>query len=471
VAPVGVEAGFEKGYINYCQVYAKTLAMPLWTGAVCIPRPIFNEMQGFPNGIKLGEDFLLWIRIALKYKVAFLNNPLAYYNQDVDADNRLTGRLVAPDKNYLWQLDYLTEVESQNIDYKQLIDGLRCYDLRPYYLSREYNIDTFQEIKKVDFTKQSFKVRCFYKLPLFAVRMNVFIHTICYKAYIKMQQIAAKLVEQCWEVGLLENDFESVMNGELSVKWIETGYKDRWFADPFILDVNDAEVKILVEEYFYNEKKGRIAEITIERCSNKLIKNKTLLDIPTHLSFPAIWREKDTIYVYPENSASGSLFLYRYTENGLVFDSILGIEPLTDAIMTDFFAEHRLYSTCMPSPNGNDLGLYLLDKGVFHLAKIIKFSNCDARMAGDFFKYKNKIYKPSQDCSRRYGGAIRIYETEDGISFNYKVTLTSPHPSLKLGLHTINSFKGVTVVDAVGYRYSIAGKIISALIFIKKKLH
>jgi glycosyltransferase involved in cell wall biosynthesis len=30
VAPIGVDACFEKGYINYCKVYAKTLAMPIW---------------------------------------------------------------------------------------------------------------------------------------------------------------------------------------------------------------------------------------------------------------------------------------------------------------------------------------------------------------------------------------------------------------------------------------------------------
>ncbi len=43
VSPIGVELGFEKGYINYCQVYAKTLAMPLWTGAVCIPRKVYED--------------------------------------------------------------------------------------------------------------------------------------------------------------------------------------------------------------------------------------------------------------------------------------------------------------------------------------------------------------------------------------------------------------------------------------------
>jgi len=36
VAPIGVEAGFGKGYINYCQVYAKTLAMPLTSISVSI---------------------------------------------------------------------------------------------------------------------------------------------------------------------------------------------------------------------------------------------------------------------------------------------------------------------------------------------------------------------------------------------------------------------------------------------------
>ena len=28
IASIGVEEGFEKGYINYCQVYSKTMNMP-----------------------------------------------------------------------------------------------------------------------------------------------------------------------------------------------------------------------------------------------------------------------------------------------------------------------------------------------------------------------------------------------------------------------------------------------------------
>lgn len=166
VASVGVESGFEKGYINYCQVYAKTMYMPLWTGAVCVPRNVFDEMHGFPTGIKLGEDFLLWIRIALKYKVAFLNKPLSNYNQDVDGLNRGVGHLHQPRHHMLWNLDFLSEEENNNPDYKQLIDNLRTFSLMPYLLSKEYHTAAQKELDKVDWEKQSNKERKQYHMPL-----------------------------------------------------------------------------------------------------------------------------------------------------------------------------------------------------------------------------------------------------------------------------------------------------------------
>ncbi len=172
VAPIGVEQGFERGYINYCRVYAKTLAMPLWTGAVSMPRTVFDEMGGFPKGIKLGEDFLLWIRVALKYKVAFLNKPLSYYNQDVDAVNRGVGRLQNPEHHMLWNLDFLSEEEKNKFDYKQLIDNLRTYSLFPYYLSKDYHEAARQELKKVDWGGQPVKTKRLYSCPLWFLKLR-----------------------------------------------------------------------------------------------------------------------------------------------------------------------------------------------------------------------------------------------------------------------------------------------------------
>lgn len=172
VSPIGVEPGFEKGYINYCQVYAKSLAMPLWTGAVCMSRKVFDEMGGFPKGIKLGEDFLLWIRIALKYKVVLINRPLSFYNQDVDSANRGVGRLHNPEEHMLWNVDFLAEEEKINPDYKQLIDNLRTYGLLPYYLSRKYHEAAKQELKKVDWSRQPEKTRKQYSKPLSVLRLE-----------------------------------------------------------------------------------------------------------------------------------------------------------------------------------------------------------------------------------------------------------------------------------------------------------
>lgn len=171
IASIGVEEGFVKGYINYCQVYAKTMYMPLWTGAVCIPRNIFEEMHGFPRGIKLGEDFMLWIRIALNQKVVFFNKPLSYYNQDVDVANRGVGRMHPPQEHMLWNLGFLLKEERTNPDCKQLVDNLRTSGLLPYFLSKEYHDDAKKELGKVDWNKQPIKKRFQYKQPLWMLQI------------------------------------------------------------------------------------------------------------------------------------------------------------------------------------------------------------------------------------------------------------------------------------------------------------
>ena len=166
VSPIGVASDFKQGYINYCQVYAKTLAMPLWTGAVCIPRGIFDEMRGFPKGIKLGEDFLLWIRIALKYKVAFLNKPLAYYNQDVDAINRGVHEMrYDPDSFMTFHFDQFVEEERTNADLKVLLDKIRVYTLLRFRMVNAYPDRVKEEISKVDFSHVEKKYWYYYHMP------------------------------------------------------------------------------------------------------------------------------------------------------------------------------------------------------------------------------------------------------------------------------------------------------------------
>ena len=199
ISPIGVEAGFEKGYINYCQVYAKTLAMPLTSISVAIPRWVFEEMHGFPKGIKLGEDFLLWIHIALKYKVAFLNKPLAFYNQDVDLKNRGIGKLYEPKEHMLWNLTDLEPLEKKNMDYKLLVDNLRVNSLFPYFLSRKYHFFAELELEKVEWNRFSKKTRKRYLKPLVWLRIQYSLRCLgskwkrCLLRIIKKQRLSVVL--------------------------------------------------------------------------------------------------------------------------------------------------------------------------------------------------------------------------------------------------------------------------------------
>ena len=168
----------ETGYINYCRVYAEGMAMPLTSISVALSPRVFNENGGFKPGLKLGEDFDLWIRIALRHKVAFLNEPLAFYNQDSDPQWRGIRQLPDPQSHMLWNLDYLAEEEITNTDYKQLIDNLRVYSLYPYFLSKEYRDTAKKELKKVDWTKQPRKAKVLYSTPLPFLRIRQFVFRI-----------------------------------------------------------------------------------------------------------------------------------------------------------------------------------------------------------------------------------------------------------------------------------------------------
>ena len=165
------------GYINYFKEYLQNNAMPIQVGCACISKSVFENMSGFPIGISLGEDFLLFSKIAVEYKVAFLERQLAYYNQDVDTSHRAIARLHEPSKHMLWHLDFLEEREHNDANIKQLLDKLRVQGLKKYYIS-DFHCETLQELKKVDWVQQPFKIRLWYKMPQFILRLHQSVTTL-----------------------------------------------------------------------------------------------------------------------------------------------------------------------------------------------------------------------------------------------------------------------------------------------------
>ena len=172
-ANIGVEDGFKKGLVNYCQVYAKTLWMPLWTGAVIMAKSVFDEEHGFKPALKLGEDFDLWIRVAMKHPVAFLNKPLAYYNQDVDQTSRgvVDEKIYNPSEFITFNLDFLAEEERIDSNVKSLLDRLRVYSLLRYRIQGKYKDMVEKVISGVDFNNVERKYYFYYHMPQFLLNL------------------------------------------------------------------------------------------------------------------------------------------------------------------------------------------------------------------------------------------------------------------------------------------------------------
>lgn len=163
------------GYINYPKAYYESGVMPVTSITALMPRAVFEEMGGFPVGIKLGEDFLLWAKTALHYLVAFCEEPLAYYNNDVPVNLRATRNLHHPNNHMLFRMDSIASSLSplsSNLksDWQALLDKLRVNGLLEYWMSKEYHDLAAQELAKVDWSQQPDTVKRIYKTPIWILK-------------------------------------------------------------------------------------------------------------------------------------------------------------------------------------------------------------------------------------------------------------------------------------------------------------
>lgn len=279
-----------------------------------------------------------------------------------------------------------------------------------------------------------------------------------------------RVIQPRWRIGIVENSLEGIVNGEeLRVQWPSNPFHDRWFADPFVLSVDGDEVTLLVEDYRYAEGQGRISRIIVDRKRGAIVSCKTILR-GGHYSFPAILRENGKVYLYPEQSRQGKLELFEYCPETEICEYVqtLSEEPLTDAIIY----KGVIYSTRLPEPNGKRLKMFKwpsavqssiaasqrssafgdskqlhcvqdanalnLELETLNQPKAFVFDECIARNAGDFFEVDGVVYRPAQECNRWYGNALSIQKFENG-----EFTEVRRIP----GMHTLNSYQGVTVVD------------------------
>lgn len=275
-------------------------------------------------------------------------------------------------------------------------------------------------------------------------------------------------VDENYNIGFVENftpkkliDHQSI--GRIS--WLKHSYRDRFFADPFILKVSSETIEVLVEELIFDEHKGAISKLIVDRRTKRLISRQELLKIDTHLSYPAIINLDDKIYVYPENCEGGALNLYEYVPSSpprLVYKSDIVSEPLVDSTIIVKKNSSFLIATKSPFTQ-SDLYLYKSNNRLddYRCVGIVSQGH-RVRPAGNFFEVDGDLYRPAQNCEKRYGASIDIMKVFlDDSSYHEELVFSILPDSYKynLGIHTLNFKDDLCVVDGYGYLYPILGRL------------
>lgn len=71
---------WEGEVLNFFDAYAKNLSL-VNSSTACVNRSAINSVGGFPIGVRRGEDVIVWIKLALRYSMAYAETVTAVYNQ------------------------------------------------------------------------------------------------------------------------------------------------------------------------------------------------------------------------------------------------------------------------------------------------------------------------------------------------------------------------------------------------------
>ncbi|MBQ7631500.1 MAG: hypothetical protein IJS82_01905 [Paludibacteraceae bacterium] len=291
-----------------------------------------------------------------------------------------------------------------------------------------------------------------------------------------LPKFLSKLTSSKWDLAFIKEPIEDIVSGKpIHFIPVKNPYSDEyWFADPFILDVTDEYIYVLVEAMPATNHKGVIAKLTIQHDTMTIVKMDVILEEPWHLSFPDIQRRGDKIYILPEAAYSKQLHVYELpnTNDGkLKKVKTICDDIIWDSTITDYFGESLLFTA---HQNDFYLDIYRWDKEseMFTLSESIHSDKQNMRMAGALFKVGERIYCPSQiSTPYNYGIGVELKEISH-IDGEWKLTsirrINPPKGLLTNGLHTFNTYKGLTIVDSHSYHH-LLGLIVNKLVTLKKR--
>ena len=236
----------------------------------------------------------------------------------------------------------------------------------------------------------------------------------------------------------------------------------QWIADPFMYEYGGMHY-LFVEQYF--EDKGR-AGIGFFQFENGVpTNNQVIIENDYHMSYPCVFNHKGKHYIIPESSANNTIDLYvaeSFPSSWSHKATLLQGEKYVDSTVYQNGDEVYLLSYKKEDSIWK-LVLFGLDVEECKLNKIteVVFTKNTGRPAG-FLYFDKKLYRPAQDCSRKYGEALIINEVDKICSNGYKEHSVSKIlcSDIKCSeniqrIHTLNNDSQYEVVDLFQEKFDL----------------
>ncbi|HET7457974.1 MAG TPA: hypothetical protein VFJ74_09980 [Gemmatimonadaceae bacterium] len=236
----------------------------------------------------------------------------------------------------------------------------------------------------------------------------------------------------------------------------------RFWADPFPA-VWEGRYYVFVEDFVHATQKGHIAVLDVTPGSESR-DAVPVLDLPHHLSYPFVFRWRGEHFMIPESVHDAGVDLYRATRfpfewehHARLLDGVRAVDATLVEADGRWWMFTNIGQPCATAWSDWNEELHLfhaptpLGPWTPHPRNPVKSDVRSSRPAGKLFRLGDALYRPSQDCSERYGYAITVSRVDrlDTEAFHeVEVARIAPRWSPELvGTHTLNHADGLTVID------------------------
>jgi hypothetical protein len=269
-----------------------------------------------------------------------------------------------------------------------------------------------------------------------------------------------------WNIGVVDAPITKFLDPKFSphVHWLPSQPSRGYFADPFHCPETGANnpkptTSVMVEEYDYAGAKGSISWLSLrkEQGSLRIDDRGSAIALPMHLSYPYIFRYDGVVYCVPECWQSHAISLYRAVDPPRVWQKLATLVDAFDGVDPTLFQhEGRWWLLCSSRHQGSLHNLFiwyadtLLGPWRPHDGNPVKNDVRSSRPAGTPFAHEGHLYRPTQDCSRTYGGRVllnRINKLTPEEFAEELVREICPIAPYSDGVHTLSSCGEMTLID------------------------